>query len=289
MPGRFVKELVGSPLHLAQTFAGVGCAAFGLTAFLQPAGLIDGGVTGLSMLVSNITGIPLYALILLVNLPFLLLGLLRISVAFFVRATIAIAALSIILAVYHFPEMTHDRLLAAVFGGMFIGAGIGLSIRGRAVIDGTEILALFLSRISFLTVGNAILIFNVFIFGIAAFVLGKETAMYSILTYFAASKTLDFVLYGLDEYFGVMIVSANSDGIRQAILNELGRGVTRLEANSGLRNEQLGVLYSVVTRLEISSIKSVCREIDPRCFIIVTPVTSVEGGTVPARVSEAIK
>jgi uncharacterized membrane-anchored protein YitT (DUF2179 family) len=289
MSGRFIKELVGSPLHLLQTFAGVGCAVFGLTAFLQPAKLIDGGVTGLSMLISHITGIPLYALILLVNLPFLLLGLLRIGSAFFVRATVAIAALSIALANFHFQEMTHDPLLAAVFGGMFIGAGIALSIRGRAVIDGTEILALFLSRTGFLTIGNVILLFNIGIFLIAAFFLGKETAMYSILTYLSASKTLDFVLYGLDEYFGVMIVSTQSDEIRLALLNELGRGVTRLEASSGLMNEQLGVLYSVVTRLEISALKSLCRNIDPRCFLVVSPVTSVEGGTVPARVSEAIK
>ena len=289
MPGRFVKELIGSPLHLVQTLLGVLSAVFGLTAFLQPAGLIDGGVTGLSMLVSHSTGIPLYSLILLVNLPFLVLGWIRISTAFFIRATIAIATLSITLAFYHFPEMTHDRLLAAVFGGVFLGAGIALSIRGRAVIDGTEILALFLSRASFLTVGNTILIFNIVIFGIAAFLLGKETAMYSILTYFSASKTLDFVLYGLDEYFGVMIVSHRANEVRQALLNELGRGVTRLEASSGLKNEHLEVLYSVVTRLEISALKSLCKSIDPRCFIVVSPVTSIEGGTVPARVSEGIK
>jgi uncharacterized membrane-anchored protein YitT (DUF2179 family) len=197
---------------------GIAAAAMGLKGFLLSSNFIDGGVTGVSMLLAKVTAAPLYVWLPLVNVPFVAIGYRHMGRAFAIRSTLAIAGLSIVLAAVRFPDVTPDRLLTAVFGGFFIGAGIGLAVRGGAVLDGTEIAALLISkRGHILKVGDIILVFNVALFLIAMSVLGVEPALYSILTYMTAARTLDFVIYGLEQYTAITIVSARSAAIRERI------------------------------------------------------------------------
>lgn len=263
----------------ALVVVGIFSAGLGLKGFLLPSGFIDGGVTGVSMLLSQVTGAPLSVLILAFNLPFIALGYKQVGRRFAFKSALAITGLALALAAVKFPEMTHDKLLTAVFGGLFIGAGIGLAIRGGAVLDGTEVAALLVSKGSnLLRVGDVILIFNVFIFAAAAFLLGVEPAMYSILTYFAASKTVDFLIHGIEEYTAVIIVSERSDEIRHAIVIHLNRGVTVYKGRGGLSGAEQDILYCVVTRLEIGRVKNVAAEIDPSAFVVVHPLADASGG-----------
>ncbi len=260
---------------------GVFSAALGLKSFLLSSRFIDGGVTGVSMLLAQIAGLPLSILILVLNLPFIALGWRMIGRVFAFRSALAIGSLAVVLAVVHFPDVTPDKLLTAVFGGFFIGAGIGLAMRGSAVLDGTEIAALLVSRRSALVrVGDVILGLNVVIFTAAAFFLGVESALYSILTYFAASRTLDFVVHGIEEYTAIIVVSTKSEEVRAAITGELGRGVTVLQGRGGVSDAAQDVIYCVVTRLEIGRVKFAVRAIDRSAFVIIHALADAEGGVV---------
>ena len=273
--GRIVRGLVNTAL----TIGGIFSAAFGLKGFLLSSHFIDGGVTGISMLISNVLGYPLSILILLINLPFIALGFRQIGGKFAIKSALAIGGLSACLAFVHFPDVTADKLLTAVFGGFFIGAGIGLAIRGGAVLDGTEIAALLISRGSHLVrVGDVILILNVVIFSAATFFLGIESALYSMLTYFAASRTVDFLIHGIEEYTAVMVMSDKSEEIRSAIIGVLNRGVTIFKGRGGLSNLDQDILYCVVTRLEIGRVKSVVDRVDDDAFILIHPLADVHGG-----------
>lgn len=185
------------------------------------------------------------------------------------------------LAFINYPDVTPDKVLTAVFGGFFIGAGIGLAIRGGAVLDGTEIAALLVSKSShFLRVGDVILLLNVFIFSAAARFLGIEAALYSVLTYFAASKTIDFLLHGIEEYTAVTIISDRSSEIREAIVSDLNRGVTVYKGQGGRSGAEQDILYCVVTRLEIGRVKNVVKEIDPGAFIVIHSLSDADGGLI---------
>lgn len=265
---------------------GIFSAAFGLKGFLLSSRFIDGGVTGVSMLLSDISGWPLSILLLVINLPFIAVGYRQIGRKFALKSVLGILGLSVCLYLVSFPDVTPDKLLTALFGGLFIGAGIGLAIRGGSVLDGTEIAALLVSRKShLLRVGDVILIFNIFIFLAAAFFLGVESAMYSILTYAAATKAIDFILHGFEEYTAINIISLQHDAIRQAIIGKLNRGVTVFKGSGGMGshgeiNDDRSILYCVVTRLEIGSIKSVIADIDPQAFVTTHTLTDVEGGLI---------
>src|SRR5215207_6820013 len=268
-------------LNVALIALGILSAALGLKGFLLSSRFIDGGVTGVSMLLADVTGVPLAVLIPVINLPFIALGYSQIGRRFAVKSALAIAGLALCLAFVKFPDVTPDKLLTAVFGGFFIGAGIGLAIRGGAVLDGTEVAALLVSkRSSLLRVGDVILILNVFIFAAAAFFLGVESALYSILTYFAASKTVDFLLHGIEQYTAVVVVSEQSEGIRQAIIRDLARGVTVYKGRRGWSDSEQDILFCVVTRLEIGRVRSLVAEFDPSAFIVVYPLTDVHGGVI---------
>jgi uncharacterized membrane-anchored protein YitT (DUF2179 family) len=274
-----MKRPTHAAIDIAFVALGILSAAFGLKGFLLSSHFIDGGVTGVSMLVSNVSGVPLSLLIPVINLPFIALGYRQVGARFALKSALAIAGLSFCLAFVHFPDVTSDKLLTAVFGGFFIGAGIGLSIRGGAVLDGTEVAALLVSkRSSLLRVGDVILILNVFIFAAAAFFLGIETALYSILTYFAASKTVDFLLHGIEQYTAVVVVSEQSEGIRQAIIRDLARGVTVYKGRRGWSDSEQDILFCVVTRLEIGRVRSLVAEFDPAAFVAVHPLSDVSGG-----------
>ena len=258
---------------------GILAAAFGLKGFLLSSNFIDGGVTGVSMLLAKVTRVPLSVWLPLVNAPFVAIGYRQMGRAFAIRSALAIAGLSTVLATMHFPDVTPDRLLTAVFGGFFIGGGIGLAVRGGAVLDGTEIAALLISKRShLLKVGDVILAFNVVLFLAAMSLLGVEPALYSILTYIAAARTLDFVIYGLEQYTAITIVSARSALIRERIVGDLKRGVTVYQGFGGLTGAEQEILYCVVTRLEIGKVKTIARAIDPNAFIVSHPLADAEGG-----------
>jgi uncharacterized membrane-anchored protein YitT (DUF2179 family) len=261
--------------------AGILAAGMGLEGFLQSSNFIDGGVTGISMLLAKITTRPLSVWLPLVNAPFVIIGFRQMGGAFAARSAIAITGLSIALATIPFPDVTSDRLLTAVFGGFFLGAGIGLAVRGGAVLDGTEIAALLISKRShLLKVGDVILLFNIALFLAAMSVLGVEPALYSILTYVTAARTLDFVIYGLEEFTAITIISPQNASIRERITQELERGVTVYKGYGGLTGADQHILYCVVTRLEIGRVKAIAREIDPRAFVVSHPVADVDGGVV---------
>jgi len=273
--------------HLLQTtliMLGILSAGLGLKGFLMSSRFIDGGVTGISMLTSNVLGFPLAVLILVFNLPFIALGYRQIGRSFAIKSALAIGGLSLCLAFVNYPDVTPDKLLTAVFGGFFIGAGIGLAIRGGAVLDGTEVAALLISKSSNLfKVGDVILLLNVLIFSAAAFFLGIEPALYSMLTYFAASKTVDFLIHGIEEYTAVIIISDKSEEIRQEIIRYLQRGVTVYKGRGGFSNAEQDILFCVVTRLEIGRIKTVARDLDEAAFIVVHPLSDAEGGVIRRR------
>lgn len=274
-----MKNFIREVINFALIVLGILSAGLGLKGFLLSSHFIDGGVTGVSMLLSTVLGWPLSILILVINLPFIALGYRQIGRKFAIKSALAIGGLALCLAFIKYPDVTSDKLLTAVFGGFFIGAGIGLAIRGGAVLDGTEIAALLASKSSnLLRVGDVILILNIFIFAAAAFFLGIESAMYSILTYFAASKTIDFLIYGIEEHTAVIIISDRHEEIRQAIIRDLHRGVTVFKGRKGLTDVEQDILYCVVTRLEIGTVKKVATAIDKGAFLIVHALADAEGG-----------
>jgi uncharacterized membrane-anchored protein YitT (DUF2179 family) len=281
-----MKSIVRELGNILFIILGILSAGMGLKGFLLSSGFIDGGATGVSMLLSNVVGLPLSVWLLIINLPFIALGYRQIGKKFAIKSALAIFGLAICLAVIKYPDVTPDKFLTAVFGGFFIGAGIGLAIRGGAVLDGTEIVALLVSRKSYLLkVGDVILILNIFIFLTAAFFLGVESALYSILVYAAASKTIDFILHGIEEYTAITIISLKNDEVKEAIINRLHRGVTVYRGHGGLgskgvSNDEQEILFCVVTRLEIGNIKNVVREIDPTAFMTTHSLSDVEGGLI---------
>ncbi|MBQ4819089.1 YitT family protein [Aquimarina sp. MMG016] len=266
---------------------GVFSAAFGLESFLLPNMFIDGGATGISLLISEITSIPLYILIVAINIPFIIMGLRVIGKRFAIRATIAISGLALTLFIFNFPEVTQDKLLVSVFGGFFLGAGIGLSIRGGGVLDGTEVLAIFMSKKLGSTVGDAITIINVIIFSAAAYLLSIETALYSMLTYLSASKTLDFVIEGIEEYTGVTIISEHNTEVRNMITHKMRRGVTIYQGKQGYGTNgnmnEVDIVYTVITRLEISKLNTEIEKIDPNAFVIMHSINDTRGGMIKKR------
>lgn len=266
---------------------GIFSAAFGFKGFLLTNHFIDGGATGISLLLSAITKWPLYVFIIGVNIPFVILGYKIMGKTFALKTALAITGLSIVLAIVPFPDVTKDNLLVAVFGGFFLGAGIGFAVRGGAVIDGTEVLAIYLSRKFGVTIGDIIIVINVVIFGVAAYLLGIENALYSMITYLAASKTLDFIVEGIEEYIGVTIVATHSEAIRQMIINKLGRGVTLYSGKKGYgkrgETQNVDIVYTVITRLEISKLNTEIEKIEPTAFVVMNSVKDTKGGMIKKR------
>jgi uncharacterized membrane-anchored protein YitT (DUF2179 family) len=267
--------------------AGIFSAAFGFKGFLLTNHFIDGGATGISLLISAVTQVPLYILLPIVNIPFIWLGYKIFDKQFAIKTILAIAGLALCLGVVQFPDVTKDNLLVAVFGGFFLGAGIGLAMRGGAVIDGTEVLAIFISRKIGSTVGEIIIIINILIFSAAAYLLSVEIALYSMITYLSASRTLDFVVEGIEEYLGVTIVSVKSEAIRQMIIDQLERGVTLYNGKGGYgktgANEGIDIVYTVITRPELGRLNSNLAQIDTDAFVVINPVKDIKGGIIKKR------
>lgn len=267
---------------------GIVSAGFGLKGFLLPNSFIDGGVTGISLILTELTNISFPILLVAINVPFIMVAFSTVNRQFAFRSFIAIVLLALTVYFVPFPIITHDKLLIAVFGGFFLGLGIGLAMRGGSVIDGTEVLAVYLGRKTSLTIGDVILVFNVLIFMVSAYVFSIEIALYAILTYLAASKTVDFVVSGIEEYVGVTIISDKHEEIRLAIIEKLGRGCTLYYGKKGYakRGETLkktDIVYTLITRLEISKLKSEIDNIDKDAFIVMHSIKDVKGGMIKKR------
>ena len=261
--------------------SGVVSACFGLKSFLIPNHFIDGGVTGISLLISTLSDWNLSYLIVIINIPFVILGYKQIGKKFAIKTSIAILALSLALLFLPFAPITHEKLLIAFFGGFFLGGGIGLAMRGGCVIDGTEVLALYISRNSQLTVGNIILILNIVIFAFAAYFLNIDTALYAILTYLSASNTIDFIVNGLEAYTGVTIISEKNEEIKHFIISNMKRGVTIYKGEGGyLEKKDIDIIYTVVTKLEMSKLQSEITQIDPDAFVVQQQIADIKGGVV---------
>ncbi len=269
-------------------FLGVAMASIGLKGFILPNNFLDGGAIGVSLLLEMLTKIELSYLIILVNLPFIIIGAKQISIEFAIKSVIAILTLAILVHFVTLPEITNDKLLISIFGGFFLGAGIGVTIRGGAVIDGTEVLAITISRKSSLTVGDFIAIFNILLFCSAIFLVGIETAMYAILTYLSASKTVDFVINGIEEYLGLIIVSEKADEIKHHITKNLGRGLTVFKSDKGFGSrgefgEEGIVLFCVITRLEVTKLLLEIEQIDATAFVVQHSIKDIKGGMIKKR------
>lgn len=270
---KYIMLLLGSML-----------AAAGLEEFLIPNQIIDGGVVGISIMASHLSGISVSVFLLLLNLPFFYIGYMQIGQSFALSTLFSVASLSYWVSVFHpIPELTHDLFLAAVFGGIVVGIGVGLIIRYGGSLDGTEIIAIILDKKTGFSVGEIVMFFNLFILGSAGLVYSWDKAMYSLVAYFIAFKVIDITIEGLDESKGIIIVSDAPEEIAEALMARLGRGVTILHGEGGYTGDQKKILYSVITRLEIAKLKSIVQEKDDGAFITVTDVHDVMGGKIKKR------
>jgi len=267
---------------------GVLSAGFGLRGFLLPNKFIDGGAVGISLLISAVSHLSLPYLLILVNIPFMVLGYKLVGKMFVIKTAVAITVLALVVGFVPYPQVTQDKLLIAIFGGFFLGLGTGLAVRGGGVIDGTEVLAISLTKKLGLTVGDIILIINILIFSFAAWILSVETALYSILTYLSASKTVDFVIEGIEEYTAVTIISIKAESVRTMIIEKMGRGVTTFKGEKGFGKRghtegEMKIIYTVITRLEVSKLNAEIEKIDPNAFVITSSVKDTRGGMIKKR------
>jgi len=254
-------------------------AAIGLEIFLVPNNVIDGGIVGVSIILSHLTKLKLGIFIVLINLPFIIVGYKQIGKTFALHTLFSIISLALWISYFHsFSEVTNDILLASIFGGIILGMGVGIIIRYGGSLDGTEIIAIILDKKSGFSIGEIIMFFNIFILGSAGLVFGWDKAMYSLITYFIAFKVIDITIEGLDETKSVIIITNQPQEIADALMARLGRGITLLEGKGGYSKEAKSVLYSVITRLELAKLKNIINDIDPNAFVTVSSVHEVMGG-----------
>lgn len=253
--------------------------AVGLEIFLVPNNIIDGGVTGVSIMASKLTGGPLGLFLFLLNLPFLLIGYKQIGKTFAVSTLVGVVVMSLgTNYLHHVPSLTDDLLLSAVFGGIIIGIGVGLVIRAGGSLDGTEIVAILMTRKSPFSVGEMVMFFNIFILGSAGFIFGWDRAMYSLIAYYIAYKMIDITMVGLEQSRSVWIISDYPAEIGDALTARLGRGITYLNGEGGYSGDDKKVIFCVITRLEEAKLKSIVEEIDSSAFLAIGHIHDVSGG-----------
>jgi uncharacterized membrane-anchored protein YitT (DUF2179 family)/predicted metal-dependent HD superfamily phosphohydrolase len=268
---------------------GVITAAFALKGFLVPNNFFDGGVTGISLLIHEITDFNLAYVIVLANLPFIVMSVYSINARFAAKTFFCIVMLAVCLLYFPYPVITSDKLLVSIFGGFFLGIGIGLTMRGGCAMDGIEVLALYTWRRTSFTISEIILALNIIIFSIAAFRFGIQTALYSMLTYFTASKTVDYVIEGIEAYTGVTIISGKSEMIKDRLVNELGRGITVYKGQRGFLpgkfeiHSDCDIIYTVITRLELRKLKNLVNSIDSDAFVFANTIKEASGGIIKRR------
>lgn len=268
---------------------GVIMAAFALKGFLVPNGFFDGGITGISLLIHEIYDFNLAYVIMAANLPFIIMCVYAVGSKYALKTFFCILLLGLCLLFFPYPIVTSDKLLISIFGGFFLGAGIGLTMRAGCAIDGIEVLALYTWRRTSFTISEIILALNILIFCIAAFNFGMEIALYSMLTYFTATKTIDYVVEGLEAYIGVTIISGKSEIIKDRLVNEMGRGITIYKGERGFlpgkfeQHSDCDIIFTVITRLEIRKLKNLVHDIDSRSFVFANTIKEASGGIIKRR------
>jgi len=277
-------EYILNPKNLLQIFIGSAMAVFAMKGFMIPNQFMDGGVTGISILLHEISHIPVSIFIFVFNLPFIYLGYKRIGKTFAVQTSLAVILLTIGLIFIDLKPFTTDKLLIAVFGGILIGTGVGLVIRSGGVLDGAEVIAVFTRRRIGFSNSEIVMIFNTFIFAGAAFHFGIETAMYSLITYFAATRATNYIVDGIEQYTAVNIISAQHEKVKALLVNELGKGITVYKGERGYLPGSFDVktdceiIVTIVTRLEINQIQESIIEIDPKAFVYIQNINDASGG-----------
>ena len=274
---------------LFYTITGILFCGFALRSFLVPNQFFDGGITGISLLLHELYHFNIAYVIVIANLPLIAMAAFQVDKKFALKTLAAVIGLGLCLHFVPYPQITSDRLLVSIFGGVFMGIGVGLAIRGGCALDGIEVLALYTGkRISF-TISEIILGINIVIFLIAAIKLGLPTALYSILTYYAASKTINFVIEGVEEYTGVTIISGQSEAIKEQLVIGLGRGITIYKGERGFLKDNfevsqpVDIVFTVVTRLELRRLNNLVKDIDPKAFIFTSVIKEAAGGVLKAR------
>ncbi len=277
--GRALPSVKSILEHLVGLFVGAMIYSAGLNLFLVPNQIIDGGVVGVGLIATELTGIPFSVWVVLLNIPFFILGYRKVGASLAAYATAAVLILSFWSPIFEeMPPFTTDPFLATIFGGVIIGIGVGIVIRSGGSLDGTEIMAIWLDRRSAFSVGEIVMFCNIFILGSAGFVFSWNSAMYSLVAYFICSKMIDIVSAGLDESKGVFIVTEKSDEVGDAIMNQMHRAVTFIHGEGGYLRNDKNILYCVISRLEVTRLKFITHDIDPQAFLSVFDVREVQGG-----------
>ncbi|WP_299224949.1 YitT family protein [uncultured Psychroserpens sp.] len=265
-----------------QVFLGIVLASIGLKAFLLPNGFLDGGVTGVSLLIKTFVDVNISYLLIIFSIPFLILGYYTVSKRIIVKSIISILGLALFIHFENFETITDDKLLISIFGGLFLGSGIGISIRNGSVLDGSEILGVFVNDRFGISIGKVILLFNVILFTITAFLISVEVALYSILTYIVTAKVTDLVIEGFEDFIGVTIVSKEYETIKLAIIKDLGAGMTIYKGKKGFGSkgemQDFDIIHTIINRIDIKKIYRIVSRIDDEAFIVEFDVNSVKGG-----------
>ncbi|MBS1746802.1 MAG: YitT family protein [Bacteroidetes bacterium] len=272
-------------------FLGSFIAGFGLKSFLIPNKLLDGGITGISLLISSVYQWNFPIVFTILSIPMVILAIYIVNKKFASKTAISIIFFSICTHFIPYPVLTHDNLLISLFGGFFAGIGMGLNIRAGSALDGIEVLAVFTLKRSSFTISEIILAINTVIFTIAAFHFGIETALYSILAYFAASRTVDYVVEGVEAYTGVTIISSHSERIKERLVTELGKGITIYKGERGFLpgkyeiHTEVDIIFTVITRLELRRLKNVVYAEDPNAFVFANTIKETTGGVLKRKAS----
>lgn len=277
-----MRNIRGISLEVIQLSLAVLLASIGLKAFLLPNNFLDGGVTGVSILMSELTGVELSVWLPILSVPFVIVGWFTVSKRILVKSIAGIVALSLVIHFENFAPITDDKLLVSIFGGLFLGAGIGLAIKNGAVLDGAEILGIFINEKTGISIGVVILWFNVILFIFTGLLFSLEIAMYSILAFLVTAKTIDLIIEGFEDYAGLMIVSNESEAIQKAMAEKGGQGMMVYGGASGVgrygKKEGMEVIHTIVNRIDVKKVYRIIDEIDDEAFIIEFDVNNVKGG-----------
>ncbi|WP_298317540.1 YitT family protein [uncultured Aquimarina sp.] len=278
----YKNQMIRGVYEYIQIALGVLLASIGLKAFLLPNGFLDGGVTGIAILLNSLFNINISIVLIVLSIPFLILAYFTISRYMVFKSLVSIISFAVFLHFENFEVVTSDKLLTSIFGGLLLGLGIGITIKNGAVLDGSEILGIYLNRHFGLSIGKVTLVFNFILFAITAIIISKETAMYSILAFLVTAKITDLTIEGFENFIGLMIVSKKYDQIREAITTKLGSGMTVFNGVHGYGNqgktENFEVIHTIINRIEIGKVNKIIDQIDPNAFVIEYDVNHIKGG-----------
>ncbi len=277
-----MKQIWNLGLEFFQIAVAILLASIGLKAFLLPNGFLDGGVTGISILISRFLPLNLSQILPIASIPFFIIGWFTVSKRILVKSIISVILLALVIHFENFESVTEDKLLTAIFGGLFLGAGIGLAIKNGTVLDGSEILGVYLNERFGISIGTIILVFNTILFAITAAVVSIEVALYSILTFLITGKVIDFVFQGFEDYVGMIIVTNKPEEMQQELLEKTGLGMTIFKGSSGYGSrgklDDMQVIQTVLNRIDTKKVTRTIDSVDQDAFIVEFDVNNVKGG-----------